>query len=467
MLTAYRNEKCANLAAHAKECHQVMRDEWNRIKDHPSMPFATGRPGKVCASLAVLACSACKMMILCSPECMKEVWWLHKISCAAYKRDGENLPRFKAIADQFPWTKRGYTAFGPLHDPIPLAQFGLLGMDRREVGYWSTNAKDDECLGDILSLRAPWLPLSEHDGWRLPQEHIPSLSRLHGPNAICPPSPPVFKDSWTSYYQWRGLPLASPAALLLHWPLAVYACLKELGFSTVPSLSRRRKLTVHFVGAREELTFIPIFGELALLFPNTDLDLIMFGPSVWEAGRCAVPMGYAQSNRPCVYTYTAPAACGGGTLRVVLDSTSEYYRPSRKRSEHPDAIVALNASLDLSISWDHVIYLAAEFSIPFAVTDFNEGRVAQVRFDDMVLLLSAPCPPTKNAGLLQIRNNIKRVVNEVQIADIPGTCAALKKAKDRPARLNEFMCPAQRIPMGSYCPGAANACIKGIVPGGG
>jgi hypothetical protein len=159
-------------------------------------------------------------------------------------------------------------------------------------------------------LDAPWSPLTEDEGWRLPKELIPSLA-LHDSDT-CPAFPPTFETNWTSYYQWRGLPMASPAAILLHWPLAVYACLKELGLLQ-SATDLRKKLTVFYVGARVHIaipchlfffTYQPLFrmkfalyrcrynfetssrrtlmppfsfGELALLIPNTDLDLVMFG----------------------------------------------------------------------------------------------------------------------------------------------------------------------------------------------
>ncbi|KAJ7443081.1 hypothetical protein B0H11DRAFT_2251154 [Mycena galericulata] len=95
--------------------------------------------------------------------------------------------------------------------------------------------------------------------------------------------------------------------------------------------------------------------------------------------------------------YTAPAACGSGEVRVFLDfePNSEYYRPSRDPTEHPDAIVALNAGLGSYISWHHVILLSSEFGIPFAVTDYVQGSLAQVRMDAMEQALTSTLPPPK------------------------------------------------------------------------
>ncbi|KAJ7624603.1 hypothetical protein FB45DRAFT_923799 [Roridomyces roridus] len=343
-----------------------LQAEWDRIKGQPGTPRfqvmmtkGTGiGPGKQCSFTACSkpvaehkgkVCGACRVVIYCSEACQKEMWWEHKNSCAASKRDGELVPGYQAVVEQFPWTK-AYDMDDDFHTELILVQHGLLSMDREQVGYWAKGVRGNEQMGTVDALRAPWRVLSEEEGWRLPKDHIPSLVRLHEPDAVCPTFPPTFGESWTSYYEWRGLPIDSIAALLLHWPLAVNACLKELGFVSVAE--ERRKLTVFYLGARDEITFIPIFGELALLFPNN-------------------------------LVYTSPTRCGAGPVRVFLDSKSEYYRPSRNTSEHPDALVALNAGLGSFRSWMPVIVLAAEFSIPFAVTDYSESCAVQLRLDVM------------------------------------------------------------------------------------
>jgi hypothetical protein len=56
--------------------------------------------------------------------------------------------------------------------------------------------------------------------------------------------------------------MASPAAILLHWPLAVYACLKELGLLQ-NATDLRKKLTVFYVGARVHITLASHFFHLS------------------------------------------------------------------------------------------------------------------------------------------------------------------------------------------------------------
>ncbi|KAJ7837269.1 hypothetical protein B0H13DRAFT_2421967 [Mycena leptocephala] len=381
-----------------------------------------------------------------------------------FKRDGEDSHRFKTILKQFPWTDIGYDVCGEFHDPFVLLQFGLLGTSRAKVGYWAINVRGDERVGNDEAFEAPWRPLSEYEGWRLPAAQIPSLA-LHDSDA-CPSFPPTFEETWSSYYQWRGLPMTSPAAILLQWPMSVYACLKELGIEPcvpVPVPGPRRKLTVFYVGARDEIAFIPVFGELALNFPNTDLDLVMFGPSAWTAVERARMHGVVRSPRPCVFEYTAPASCGSGTIRVLLDSNPTYYHPSRDPSEHPDAIISLNAGLGTYISWHHVILRSFEFGIPFAVTDYNQGCLAQIRMGSIEQALTSTLPPPKSAEQIGYYATLKKVVEEVQVVDVEATCAALRR--ERPVKLNGFMQPSARTSPGSLGFGSNNAYIQVITSG--
>ncbi|KAJ7624505.1 hypothetical protein FB45DRAFT_1060792 [Roridomyces roridus] len=437
----------ASMQLGAKYRH--IQQEWERIKDDPSLRLDLSEPHR-CHSLfcqrnleePLQVCGGCQGVAYCSPECAKAGWSVHKLVCAGRKRDMENRPRFKAILEQFPWTSRG--AF----ISCILVQFGLLGVDRIQVGYWAYNVKDGTIWADFNNHLAPWEPLilSEQRGWRLPEAQIPSLENLHLANAMCPRFPPAFEESWRSYYEWRGLPITSPAALLLHWPLAVYACLKALGIAPVHNCGFRRSLTVHYIGAEDELTFLRVFGELALLFPNTDLDIIMFGPSVSKAVESGITMDYTESARPLVFEYTSPASCGSGTIRIFLDGHSTIYLPSRGSAEQPDAIVALHAGLGTDSSWYPVIYQAAELSIPFAVTDYDEASIMAIRLDLMEQALTCAQPSKGSTRATEKEKALfdvfKRGLRDITVVDIQGAAARLRKADKRTTLLNDFMCPA-------------------------
>lgn len=130
----------------------------------------------------------------------------------------------------------------------------------------------------------------------------------------------------------------------------------------------------------------------------------MFGPNAAHSVKRAKTRGITQSSRPCLFEYTGPSSGGSSVIRVFLDS-SKYYRPSRQPSEHPDAIVALNAGLGTYITWQHVIMLSSEFDIPFAVTDYNEACLVECRMDALQQALTSTLPPPK--GVDEIRYQVR------------------------------------------------------------
>ncbi|KAF7370580.1 Zinc finger MYND domain-containing protein 15 [Mycena sanguinolenta] len=450
--------------------HTTIIQEWERIKHDESPRFKDLRadPGFArsrCDNCKTdmkdsKVCSACKMIHYCSRQCMKTGWKTHKFSCAALKRDGEQIPKYKEITTQFPWTDVAYNGAGRFTEDFVLARFGVLGWTRKKIGYWAQHSRGGPVPDEVLE--APWHQLTEEEGWRLPREFIPTLA-LQDSDACR--FPPIFETNWTSYYQWRGLPISSPAAMMLHWPLSVYACLKELGLGSEDVIEPRRKLTVFYLGAREEVCFIPVFGELALLFPNTDLDLIMFGEATGSSAQRAKVRGIKKLPRPSAFEYTAPAASGSGTVRVFIDPSPPYYCPSRERSEHPDAIVALNAGLGTYISWQHVILRSFEFDIPFVITDYSQACLvtSEQLMDALHQGLTSTVPEPKNLDDVRVQGVVRKVLKEVQVVNVEKVCAALKK--ERPSKLNGFMQPGQKAQdWTKLAPGSRNACIQVVNP---
>jgi len=63
-----------------------------------------------------------------------------------------------------------------------------------------------------------------------------------------------------SWYQWRGLSLDSPAALLMDGSLSIYHLLVDTLHVIDPNSTpeKRQRLIVHFVGAEVELNFLPL-----------------------------------------------------------------------------------------------------------------------------------------------------------------------------------------------------------------
>jgi hypothetical protein len=95
----------------------------------------------------------------------------------------------------------------------------------------------------------------------------------------------VHLQSWSDYYQFRQIPLSSPVALLLTFPLTVYHGLTLHGQVPI-TVARmlRRPLRIHLVGVEKELNFLDLFQELGYLLPE-DLEVCTYGTTPVVSGR--------------------------------------------------------------------------------------------------------------------------------------------------------------------------------------
>jgi hypothetical protein len=169
------------------------------------------------------------------------------------KKLPDTEPQMRAIAQQFPWARiqsDGTFSFVTLR-----ASRSLLGCGG-DFGWWTEKpccAKGTPYLYGFLLLERQHL--RERAGWNLSDKEIPWLDFSLGGK---PPKLPSFEQNWLSYYEWRGLPIESPAVLLLHWPLTVYRLLHILGLAPASPPEKRRKLLVHMLGVEKEVDFLPM-----------------------------------------------------------------------------------------------------------------------------------------------------------------------------------------------------------------
>ncbi|KAJ7440285.1 hypothetical protein B0H11DRAFT_1827949 [Mycena galericulata] len=315
-------------------------------------------------------CSGCKVVRYCSDLCQKRDWKAsHQHLCKVYQTLPDRGPQMRAIAQQFPWAR--IQTDGTFSFQILQASRNLLGSGA-EFGWWTERpccAPDAGYLPGFLLLERQHL--RERAGWKLLDPETPWLDFSFGGK---PPKTGSFEQNWASYYNWRGLPIKSPAALLLHWPMTVYRLLTIAGVVPQPASETRRQLTVHMLGVEKEVDFLPIFGELALLLPNTDISLIMFGHGVADLLAKAQGNSLCLAAQPVVFGYTAPKVSGGGSIRISL-ARERFWKDAtlaRQGLQRPDAMVACNAGLRSYPEWTPVVLSATAFAIPFAVTDYNE-----------------------------------------------------------------------------------------------
>ncbi|TDL15667.1 hypothetical protein BD410DRAFT_853351, partial [Rickenella mellea] len=403
-----------------------------------------------------LRCSACKAIKYCSKSCQKDAWNTklveggtvqkgHRYHCAGLKVESTEV---MAVFLQFPWAKlepEGYFLLWFALATRDLFGTGGNGWWAQGIGRRTYSFHEIGNAGQKLLLDEHHL--SDHSRWSLPRDEVPFLL---SPNKKSLEYPPNFEHNWKSYYEWRGLPLSSPASLLLHWPLSVYRLLFLMGLvpQTIP-VSRGR-LVLYYIGVQQELDCIPIFGELAVLLPNTDVELILFGQRAYQLTTLAKPPSLASGDY--VFTYTAPPEYGSGTLRIRLDKTGPFWDPTTLLSDrpypYPDALIGLNAGISCHEQWRPVLSISRTLKIPFGVTDFNRQCLA----DD-----EGNTVPMVHSAASDIRTQHRSGCYKARV---------MLEALHRPFEkaLNPFMKPGAMKDPTSYLPSGINGFTSVITP---
>ncbi|KAJ7854311.1 hypothetical protein B0H14DRAFT_3865559 [Mycena olivaceomarginata] len=427
-------------------------------------------------------CSLCKAVEYCSKKCQSDEWKgvgldlkivgnnPHKRKCAWFKRAMEQLPEIAAIQQLFPWSAnvKGPREMIQIPNQIEL----LLGLKGEGVtnGYWREPGIDNAIHDSDYPLRTlspayichgsmflePVLP-SHAKAWKLPSSQIPHLEfedpklksripALHNND---------FVQDWTSYYAWRNLDRESPVALRMDMVLTVYYLLtKVLGVvdTSKGATESRRTLKIHFVGAEKELNIIPLFSELALLIPNTDIAMTFFGQAckkLCDVAKVKHPKSLA--NRSTVFEYTAPAALGGSTLRVKINGQSDLYDSANIALDRPDALIAENAGLFHYMTWQFVYHYAARAGIPWGITEYHMIEVLEYE-EHMV--------QWRDLAMQGVRIDLTNNLNKISREEVAETMGRLSRVQARGAGLNPFMRPGLLCSgRGSLDPRACNGFV--------
>ncbi|KZP24589.1 hypothetical protein FIBSPDRAFT_918746 [Athelia psychrophila] len=351
-----------------------------------------------------MCCRGCLAIVYCGRTCQRADWKtpgvpsvpFHKNMCSKNKEYMKRLPHFRAVLEQFSWSRVEKDGTFPLG--LIKARLGVLGAGGAQFGYWSGpggqqshdssayeiskpsgpefSMRSKEYMHGDIMLGKEWP--SHVKMWKIDEKHIPRI--VFTDEHPCPRKVAAgdIKD-WSGWYEWRGLTLDSPAALLMDVPLSVYHLLVNVlrVVRTDSTPEYRQSLKVHYIGAEYEINLLPLFSELALLLPNTDIELLIFGKPAHDLAhkaRKSHPGSIASND--IVWSYTAPLECGGGSINIRLYSKAENWTRSAlgaTKLEHvPDAMVGLNAGILNYRSWRDPILMSAFESIPFAVTEYAE-----------------------------------------------------------------------------------------------
>uniref|UniRef100_A0A8C6Y5M2 Zinc finger MYND-type containing 15 n=1 Tax=Naja naja TaxID=35670 RepID=A0A8C6Y5M2_NAJNA len=241
------------------------------------------KPGFSFPTMRVRACHVCKRhsfegqitactvaIFYCSEKCRKLDWsrspedighqfWCQRMAgYMSHARELANLPfTFAAEVTSDTFNKEGFL----------LAR----GLTR---GYW---------VAESMLVRAPDYGLGLQKGSaRTPVPFLQSGGTALPPAPPEPPTPRTFFASWKEYYQWRGLPLGAPLAVLLTYPLTAYYIITQLAPQHFPELNilNKQSLKIHLVEAGKEFGVLMVFWELSVLLPHVSLELLFVGDTL-------------------------------------------------------------------------------------------------------------------------------------------------------------------------------------------
>ncbi|KAF3632592.1 putative metalloendoproteinase 1-like [Capsicum annuum] len=231
-------------------------------------------------------------------------------------------------------------------------------------------------------------------------------------STLCPcrePSTPLPKllRGWKEYYEWRCIPLYSPVALLLHWPLTLYWAIKmAVQGNLIPEISN--ELRIHYLGPEKELHQLAVFSELHAVFPDVRIHIDFVGPAipVERNGERIVLRDYAhctETNCKCKCSTESfgLTSLQTGSSAITLKLHTGYYHDCYKdllkvtqttfifaicflpllvllkccklrQGFPPDLIIAPNAGVAAYRSWLQTIELLKERKVSAFFSDYCE-----------------------------------------------------------------------------------------------
>uniref|UniRef100_A0A6N2N397 MYND-type domain-containing protein n=1 Tax=Salix viminalis TaxID=40686 RepID=A0A6N2N397_SALVM len=325
--------------------------------------------GTRCMGSARRRCGRCGAVAYCSVSHQMSHWNEHKEEC---ERLEQQMKRADVLND-FPFTfSQEATATSQVCEKQGSRCSFLSKRGIHQLGMWmhecccTHSEESSSSLASFDSLR------SKDDGWNLSGDLCP----CHDP--ISPISECV--SSWLDYYEWRCIPLHSPVALLLHWPLTIYHAAHIAGVWS--SSVETRKLCVHYLGPEKELLQLPAFGELLALFPGVQIHIEFIGPAIprQRDGEKISLCSYAHClDADCMCNFSienlSQIANTGKSTSVTLQLRSGFYHERyRDLAEDlcPHLVIAPNAGIAAYPSWLPTIELIKEINVPAIFSDYCE-----------------------------------------------------------------------------------------------
>ncbi|KAF9614406.1 hypothetical protein IFM89_018551 [Coptis chinensis] len=210
-----------------------------------------------CIGAATRRCGQCGAVAYCSTSHQVSHWSEHKEEC---ERLEQQMRRVDVLHD-FPFTFSMEATVQICEKRRSRCSF-LMDRCLHKVGMWKYECN---CSGS-----SSFSYSRVDDEWSLPSDSCP----------CCEPVIPISIQlrCWKDYYKWRSLPLHSPIALLLHWPLTMYHSI--LLAEKRPASEFCGKFHIHYLGPERELLQLAVFAELQALFPGLQIHIELIGPAI-------------------------------------------------------------------------------------------------------------------------------------------------------------------------------------------
>ncbi|CAM4689458.1 unnamed protein product [Lepidochelys olivacea] len=318
-------------------------------------------------------CQQCRAVLYCSERC-RAADWARSPEDAAHRawcpRMAGYVARARQLAD-LPFSFAAEVTGDGFNKEGFLAARGLTR------GYWAhesmlVRAPD---YGVGLGGRKDWTPGPLQSG--NPFEALrPEGGAALPPTSPEPPAPRTYFSSWREYYAWRGLPLGSPLAVLLSYPLSVYYIVTQLAPRHFPELNilNKQSLKIHIVETGKESDMAPLFWELSVLLPHVWLELLFLGgvlPPEADGQQLLLQRTETQGVR--VWPGPAPKAKGGRgglQLKFCAQPTPLLQGP------RPDLVIGFNSGFALKDTWLSALPRLQALRVPAYFTECSEYSCA-------------------------------------------------------------------------------------------
>uniref|UniRef100_A0A8D2LJ65 Zinc finger MYND-type containing 15 n=1 Tax=Varanus komodoensis TaxID=61221 RepID=A0A8D2LJ65_VARKO len=322
----------------------------------------------------VAACQHCRAVLYCSERCRTLDWNRspedvgHRFWC---QRMAGYMSRAPELAD-LPFT------FAAEATSETFNKEGFLSARGLTRGYWA---------GESMLVRAPDYGVGLRRGSRQPVAFLQSGESAPGQEGgwgvalqAAPPEPPTartFFGSWKEYYQWRGLSLSAPPAVILTYPLTLYYIITQLAPQDFPELNilNKQSLKIHVVETGKEFGVLMVFWELSVLLPHVSLELLLVGDLVPPEldGQQFLLQRDVSVHGVSVQPGLAPRSKGGRRELQLGFSARPYHLLQAPKA---DLVIAFNSGLALKETWRSSLPRLQSLRVPAYFTECSEYSCA-------------------------------------------------------------------------------------------